>query len=76
MRSLNSQAFREGSRRDILRRLRARVEADIARLRIGGEGIASVLDHLQQSCLRIDDYLAECDPTVGGKRRARSTRVD
>lgn len=73
--SVKGPAEREGFRRDKLRRLRARIESDVAQLRMGGEGIATVLDHLVQSCAKIDDYLAESGPTLGDRQR-RQHRAD
>lgn len=74
MRGVKSTAERESIRRDRLARLLARIDSDVARLRIGGEDIATITDSLKAARERIADYLAECSPSQDMRRRAAAAR--
>lgn len=68
MRSLPSDNAREGQRRDIARRLLARIDADIARLR--EPGAIAMVEALAVARDRIADHLVERTPSADSRRRA------
>jgi hypothetical protein len=67
--------MREGIRRDILRRLHARLTSEGNRLRGSHLGpIDAILVQIDRTRGAISDYLAECTPAADSRRRQAARR--